>query len=226
MKRAGRSAAPGKPENTATAILNEQKTEAAAQRIVGIALKRRERLGRVLDVGCGIGQILLAAQPKAVSLAGIDIEDDYLAAAERALPSASLMKGSVEDAVPFEGNTFDTIFFCDVIEHLRRPIEALLNLRAALADGGLLVVTTPNADAVMRVLLGDKWFGLSDESHVLFYTSFTLSHALKKTGYTDLRAETIGWTRYRALNLALETLKHGGTLVVTAINSNGRLARR
>jgi SAM-dependent methyltransferase len=200
---------------------NEQKTESAARRIVGMASQRRTSLGRVLDVGCGTGQLLVAARSSATSLVGIDIDTDALAVARRALPDATLLAGSV-DELPFEAGTFDTIFFCDVIEHLNNPVAPLATLRQLLAGGGLLVVTTPNANALMRVLLRDGWFGLSDEGHILFFTAFTLGHVLRKTGFRSVSVRTIGGFGKPVLDAAFELFSNGGTLLAFARAEDAR----
>lgn len=187
-----------------------------ASRVIVRLARRGRALGKVLDVGCGTGQVLLAASKEATSLAGTDLDRVSIDLARHLLPGASFAVESVETAPPFPGLRFDTIFFCDVIEHLSRPFEALCNLRAALDERGLLVVTTPNVSAVARTVLGDSWFGLSDESHLMLYTGFTLKHLLKKAGFTRIWASTIAGTGNWALDAALQVARQGGTLLACA----------
>jgi len=194
---------------------NEQKTEYGAKRIVDAALSRLGNLGRVLDVGCGTGQVLRAATPYASSLTGVDLDAGALDRARLAVPGATFLTAGIEN-LPFEPGSFDTIFFCDVIEHLRNPLDPLDSLRRLLARDGVLVVTTPNANAVTRLVLGDAWFGLSDESHLLFFTAFTLGHALRKSGFEKISLRTFGGTGQRALDFVFELLRTGGTLVACA----------
>ena len=51
------------------------------------------------------------------------------------------------------GQRFDLIVMSDVIEHVERPVQALINLvRRHLKPGGKLVVTTPNATFIGGLL--------------------------------------------------------------------------
>jgi SAM-dependent methyltransferase len=66
----------------------------------------------------------------------------------------------VED-IPFE-HTFDVVLFCEVIEHLvTDPLEALRRIKAKLAPGGLLVLTTPNVNRlenIAKMLAGQNMY--------------------------------------------------------------------
>ncbi|KAG9581456.1 hypothetical protein KCV01_g15373, partial [Aureobasidium melanogenum] len=56
----------------------------------------------------------------------------------------------VED-IPFD-EVFDTILFCEVIEHLvTDPLNALRRIKARLAPGGALVLTTPNVNRLENI---------------------------------------------------------------------------
>jgi ubiquinone/menaquinone biosynthesis C-methylase UbiE len=191
---------------------NEQKPPAMAAEIVRRAFAGRMSLGRVLDVGCGIGSILLAARPGARSLAGVDIRQGFLDKAVVKLPDATLSRDSA-DALPFADGTFDTVFFCDVIEHLENPFTSLREIRRVLAPGAILVVTTPNSNALLRYVLQDKWPAMRDTSHILYFTRFSLRHALTSVGFVNAGDETLGGSAIPLANAVLERLRNGGTLV-------------
>lgn len=53
--------------------------------------------------------------------------------------------------LPFD-EKFDVILFCEVLEHLiEDPIQALLRLKKALKDDGLLILTTPNVNRLENI---------------------------------------------------------------------------
>ena len=55
--------------------------------------------------------------------------------------------------IPYEDETFGTVVFCDVLEHLIvDPVYTLLELNRVLKTGGRLILSTPNALAAYRVL--------------------------------------------------------------------------
>jgi len=107
---------------------------------------------RVLDVGCGRGEILLHCARLDAQAFGVD----YAHVAVR-LSRQLAVGNAFEDKIgvyqadakhlPFPSNHFDRVLMFDVVEHLY-PWElhrALLEIRRALApDGRLIVHTAPN----------------------------------------------------------------------------------
>jgi 2-polyprenyl-3-methyl-5-hydroxy-6-metoxy-1,4-benzoquinol methylase len=191
---------------------NEQKPDAMARELVRRAMCGRASLGRVLDVGCGIGSLLIASRAKASSLTGVDIRTHFLDRAITALPEADLTLCSVEE-LPYPQASFDTIFFCDVIEHLENPFVALRRIRHVLAVGGVLLTTTPNSNALLRYVLRDRWPAMKDASHILYFTRFSLRHALTMTGFSPISDQTLGGSGIALANAILEAVRNGGTLV-------------
>jgi SAM-dependent methyltransferase len=54
-----------------------------------------------------------------------------------------IIRGNVEDPLPFEEKSFDAVLIGEVLEHLREDATALSNLRRVLRDDGILVVSVP-----------------------------------------------------------------------------------
>jgi ubiquinone/menaquinone biosynthesis C-methylase UbiE len=181
------------------------------------ALKRRQvallapRPGmRVLDAGCGRGEVLRACALAGAQVAGVDYSADAVAIARETLadaPEAELVHGSVEE-LPWPDASFDRILFGDVIEHLDPPqaARALREFRRVLRPAGtLLVHTAPNrlfleftwpaARPVLKALgfAGnvdgmDFWISESKRYHVNEQTLHGLRRALRTTGFRDVRA--------------------------------------
>jgi ubiquinone/menaquinone biosynthesis C-methylase UbiE len=128
------------------------------------ALKRRQvahlapRPGmRVLDLGCGRGEVLLACARAGAEVAGIDYAEAAVAISRDTLadvPGAEVVEGDVT-ALPWPDGSFDAVLSGDVIEHLV-PADGEAMLREAhrvLRPGGRLVVhTAPN-----RLFLSVTW---------------------------------------------------------------------
>ena len=91
---------------------------------------------RVLDVGCGDGRSLdvFRRRDPTVDWAGIDIADSP-AVRKRTSAGASF---TVYDGVdiPFAPESFDLIYSKHVLEHVRRPLELLRNVRRTLKPTG------------------------------------------------------------------------------------------
>lgn len=87
--------------------------------------------GRLLDVACGPGQLLMAAESSGASLSGIDISSVAIALCRRRLPHASLHVGNAEQ-LPFAEDSFDYITCLGSIE---RFIDREKALRAQFRVG-------------------------------------------------------------------------------------------
>jgi SAM-dependent methyltransferase len=99
---------------------------------------------RVLEAGCGVGAqtLTLARQSPGADIVAIDISPGSLAAARRAVagsPNVAFLRADIF-AAPFAPETFDHVFVCFVLEHLRDPADALLRLRRVLKPGGTITV--------------------------------------------------------------------------------------
>ena len=93
---------------------------------------------RVLEAGCGVGAqtVTLAKNSPGARILAVDISSDSLAEAERAVRAAGLTNVEFQQAdilrTSFEPGSFDHVFVCFVLEHLREPEVALEKLRGLL----------------------------------------------------------------------------------------------
>lgn len=108
------------------------------------------RTGAALDVGCNAG--FYSAMISAAGFArvrGVDLEPDFIARARRAFAAdqpGRRVEFAVENAEEMDpAPAWDLILCTEVIEHTSRPERVVANLKSALAPGGVLVVTMPNA---------------------------------------------------------------------------------
>lgn len=99
---------------------------------------------RVLDVGCGTGHLLatLSQRVDLERVVGVDHAAAGLARGRKLLPSAEFVKADIYSLSLAE--TFDLVVCTEVLEHLRRPQQALETLVRLCADGGVIVATVPD----------------------------------------------------------------------------------
>jgi SAM-dependent methyltransferase len=112
---------------------------------------------KLLDIGCGRGEIVAHCAVNGVLAIGIDYSEDGIRLAQRAImridangretrkpPHLCLSNAK---RLPFPDNTFDRVVMSDIVEHLhpRELKTTLQEVCRALAPGGeLLVHTMPN----------------------------------------------------------------------------------
>lgn len=142
--------------------------------------------GRVLDVGCGSGELLEHFAAQGWQTYGIDPSGAAVAAAERR--GAKGHEGTLQDH-PWQGEAFEAITFQHSLEHVVDPVPALEEARKMLAPGGVLAIAVPNWSSWQRRLFGDRWAMLDMPRHQQHFSPKALA---RLAGKLDLRVEEVG----------------------------------
>jgi SAM-dependent methyltransferase len=117
-----------------------------------------------LDVGCGMGANLLAAQRL-----GLDVQGFEPSATHAHIAINRLHLPVVPEyftAARVGDRKFDVVMLSHVIEHIYEPKIFLQELLSVLKPGGVLVVITPNRDSIIARLTGNRWPMLKPVDHV------------------------------------------------------------
>lgn len=121
--------------------------------------------GRVLDVGCGIGD-LLRFRPDTL---GVDINPMAVEWCRLQGYEARLME---PDLLPFGDAEFEGVVLDNVLEHLSEPKPVLAEIRRVLSVSGTLIVGVP----------GRRGYA-SDPDHKIFYDGDALVATLGEAGF-------------------------------------------
>jgi 2-polyprenyl-3-methyl-5-hydroxy-6-metoxy-1,4-benzoquinol methylase len=137
---------------------------------------------RLLDVGCGNGEFLVAARSAGWQVCGLDFDAKAVAAARH--QGLEVFEGSLE-AQGFAANSFDAITLSHVIEHVHRPQALIAECARLLKPGGILWLATPNAPAMFHRWFGRFWLDLCPH-HLIIFSPDTMRSMLESHG---LKAE-------------------------------------
>jgi methionine biosynthesis protein MetW len=161
--------------------------------------KVREMVGsgkRVLDVGCGPGNLATILSRTGNVVVGIDKDKSALESAQRVCErtiAADLDHAELDELVGDE--RFDVVVFADVLEHVRNPVKLLNSSRRVLRDAGCIIVSIPNVahGAVRLALLRGRFeyqqLGILDDTHIRFYTRESVLRLLSESGFAAVRLE-------------------------------------
>lgn len=107
---------------------------------------------RVLDVGCGAGNISRPLARLGYAVTGLEPHQPTLAIARQSIDGnrCQFFGESVETFQPQQ--PFDVIILSEVLEHLDTPVATLKKLHSWLVPGGWLLVSVPNGKSLEESL--------------------------------------------------------------------------
>lgn len=122
--------------------------------------------GKCLDIGCGIGDMLLFRS----QTVGVDVNPGAVQVCRARGAEAHLME---PDRLQFDGAAFDSALMDNVLEHIVEPRPLLAEVVRVLRPGGRLLVGVPGRRG---------W--ASDADHKVFYDEDSLSESVSAAGFT------------------------------------------
>ena len=145
----------------------------------------RQGPGRVLDVGCGTGD--LAAVFARGGWQAYGIEPSTQAAEFAREAGVEAVNGTLDDA-PWEDGFFDAIVFNHSLEHIDDPAAALEKAARMLRPGGLLAIAVPNFGSWHRRAFGSAWFQLDLPRHLQHFDRDSLRELVSRSGLRPVAA--------------------------------------
>jgi SAM-dependent methyltransferase len=158
---------------------------AEAERLLG-------RRGRLLDVGSGRGELLVAARGAGWQAVGVEPSEEF-AKYSRHRHGVEVLTGTLESAY-FESDMFDFVVIAAVLEHVFEPLTLLREARRVLQQRGVLYVGVPNEEGLyfraLRMafrMLGRDWVvnlaPTFEPYHVYGFSPRSLQRALELANF-------------------------------------------
>ena len=146
--------------------------------------------GHLLEIGCGDGDFLVAAQAAGWRVTGVDYSATACEKARQRLKNGEVFCGELQ-SVRLEAEQFDLCVISDVIEHVRSPMKFLREIHRLLKPGGALFIATPSIGSWSARLMRQKWMEFKAE-HLTYFDPQTLQTALFKSNFRDVIVKP-GW---------------------------------
>jgi SAM-dependent methyltransferase len=182
--------------------------------------QRLPRRGRILDVGCALGDFVQEAVTAGWDAEGVEISP--FAAAQARKRGLKVRVGKLED-LRLDAEAFDVITLYDTIEHLPDPVATLREVRRLLRPGGFVHIVTPNVGGLQSRVLGRRWYHYKPGEHLFYFAPRTLRATIERAG---LRWG--GWARsgsYLTLTYVFSRLRYYAPRPFGALEWLGRKLR-
>jgi 2-polyprenyl-6-hydroxyphenyl methylase/3-demethylubiquinone-9 3-methyltransferase len=163
---------------------------------------------RALDVGCGAGLLCEPLARLGAAVTGIDAAPENIAVARSHAAQSGLSidyrAGSVEGLA---GERFDLVTSLEVIEHVTDPAAFIGGLAGALAEGGLMILSTPNRTVLSRIALimigeGTRQIPRGTHDWSAFLTPDELTELIEGAGLKVIDTRGLGFSVARGFVLS------------------------
>ena len=151
-----------------------------ARRFYAALIMRYRRSGRLLEIGCGLGDVLRRLENDFETY-GIELSEYAVARARENCPRTQVSVAAAEDVAALPG-PFDVIASFHVVEHLQDPAEILKLWASCTRPGAMMVLATPNPEAPFAKKKGDRWHG-HIPSHISIKTSSEWAGLTEAAGF-------------------------------------------
>lgn len=188
---------------------------------------------KILDVGCGNGNISIPLAAMGFKVVGLDASDVAVQSATESAEESGVMASFIvgdETAVP--DKSFDIIICSEVLEHQSQPERFLQTIKNKLTPEGMLLFSLPNGQSLeerLRRLLNRNQSGrlakriikrligistiqsLAQDPHKQFYSYNRLTKQLREAGFMVLFSENASvWFKEFFYLMGRIWMKRGG----------------
>jgi len=167
--------------------------------------------GRLLDIGCGVGDFLSVAHNNGYSVKGIYFTPEFIEIARRRFGFNDIYPLTLDEFVTEKpDNRYDVITFFEVMEHLDNITDFLYSVKALLEPGGCVACSVPNRER-WRFLSPEEWD--YPPNHFTRWNPDALVNLFNSCGFSVLTIRTqpftaldYGWSNLVSNKLGIQQL--------------------
>ncbi|MFZ1994467.1 MAG: methyltransferase domain-containing protein [Solirubrobacteraceae bacterium] len=150
------------------------------------ALANVARGDRVLDLGCGTGDLAADMTGAGARVTAADVAQAALERAGRRHPELDLRLVAVDQPLPFDDGAYDVVWSSEVIEHVADTARWLSEVRRVLAPRGRVLLTTPSHGRLRLLMGGIERYSEPLGDHLHLYTARSLHELLRDFAFGEI----------------------------------------
>lgn len=151
------------------------------------------RPGKVLDIGCGLGELLSIFQENNWGCTGIEFNEFAANYARKSFHLNIINKSIYEFA---SSDKYDVIMLWGVLEHFYDPVKILNKIYELLKNDGILLLEVPSGDSVLvryyektsksvdRIIEGDR--------HIMLFSIRSFMEMTERAGFYPVAIKSNG----------------------------------
>jgi SAM-dependent methyltransferase len=147
---------------------------------------------RVLDLGCGAGELTAALAGAGAEVLGVDVAEAALRRARGAHPQLRFARAPIDGPLPIDDGSFDVVWSSEVIEHVADTARWLSEVRRVLTRAGRLLLTTPSHGRVRLAVGGIERYSEPLGDHLHLYCAGSLRRLLADFDFAEVEVRSAG----------------------------------
>lgn len=159
-----------------------------------IAIATQGKLpGRLLDIGCGVGDFLHFAEQNGWQCTGAEPSDDASSIAKKRIKAEIMLP---KDLKKLPDESFDVITMWHVLEHVSDLQWQVNQLNRLLKKGGRLVVALPNFRSYDAQYYKDKWAAYDVPRHLNHFSQDSIAKIFNINGLIQNQTQKLVWDAF------------------------------
>lgn len=149
--------------------------------------------GRVLDIGCGVGDFLHTMETMGWKGTGIEPSEEAKAIARNRVQANLLNTNEIND---LEDESYDLITLWHVLEHVHDLKEETQQLQRLLKKGGRLVLALPNYKSYDARYYKAQWAAYDVPRHLYHFSKTSIEKLFKNSSLVLTKIDRLKWDAY------------------------------
>lgn len=170
--------------------------------------------GKVLDIGCGVGDYLHTMETEGWETIGIEPSEEAKAIAKKRMKAQIY---SPEEIDELKNESFDLITMWHVLEHVDDLKTEIAHLEKLLKRGGRLVLALPNYKSYDANYYKEHWAAYDVPRHLNHFCKISIGNIFKNSHLKWIETTRLRWDAYYISFMSEQYKRHSLPLIKGAI---------